>query len=146
MYSLRKFCTVTSPPNPLRSCHVTLGHPWGLRKNYGDSVLVAHVHNYSSVIYLSRNAFWTKSNRTEFDCIIFCSIGSIIELSKIDVRLYSITEPNRTIGVWLGSIEFYNYNNNDNEVSCLISQAQCLTNRGDWILVRFCLIWFAGVN
>ena len=36
--------------------------------------------------------------------------------SKIDVRLCSITEPNRTIGVRLGSIEFYNNDNNDIEL------------------------------
>ena len=27
VYILRTFCTVTRPPNPLRSCHVTLGCP-----------------------------------------------------------------------------------------------------------------------
>ena len=81
-------------------------------------------YDLSCVIYLSRDGFRTKSNRIEFDCvrlcsIVFdcvrvCSIGSIGSIvfenrtnSKIDVRFCSITEPNRTIGVRLGSIDFW---------------------------------------
>ena len=51
----------------------------------------------------------SEQNRTGlssivFDCVRVCSIGSI---GKIDVRFCSITEPNRTIGVRLGSIDFW---------------------------------------
>ena len=60
------------------------------------------------MIYLSRNGFWIKSNRIEFDCIWFCSIGLINNWTqrKMDVRLGLITESNQMIGVWLGLIEF----------------------------------------
>ena len=66
------------------------------------------------MIYLSRDGFRTKSNRIEFDCVRLCS--SVFDWfdwfenrthSKIDVRLCSIIEPNRTIGVRLGSIDFW---------------------------------------
>ena len=38
-------------------------------------------YDYNCVISLSRNGFRTKSNRIEFDCARFCSIGSIMELT-----------------------------------------------------------------
>ena len=38
-------------------------------------------YDYSCVIHLPRNGFRTKSNRIEIDCVRFCSIGSIIELT-----------------------------------------------------------------
>ena len=67
-------------------------------------------YDYSCMIYSSRNGFRTKSNRIEFDCIWFGSIGSIGLINwtqrKMDVRLGLITESNQMIGVWLGLIEF----------------------------------------
>ena len=58
----------------------------------------------------------SEQNRTGlssivFDCVRLCS--SVFDWfenrthSKIDVRFCSITEPNRTIGVRLGSIDFW---------------------------------------
>ena len=48
-------------------------------------------YDYSCMIYSSRNGFRTKSNRIEFDCIRFGSIGSIGLINwtqrKMDVRL-----------------------------------------------------------
>ena len=46
------------------------------------------------------------SNRDRLRSIL-CDWFDYRPLSKIDVRLCSITEPNRTIGVRLGSTEFW---------------------------------------
>ena len=58
VYSLRKFCTVTRPPNPLRFDPVTslLATLEGLERIMVTAFWLL-MHNYSSVIYLSRNAF-----------------------------------------------------------------------------------------
>ena len=64
-----------------RACYPTC-YPWGLRKNYGHSVLVEHNITPAWFTYQEMvNFFRTKSNQTEFDCVRFCSIGSIIELT-----------------------------------------------------------------
>ena len=79
------------------------GYPWGLRKNYDHSVLV-YKHNYSSVIYLLYQEMDSKQNRIRLSSIAFDWFDNRTH-SKIYVRLWSITEPNRTIGIRLGSIE-----------------------------------------
>ena len=64
-----------------RACYPTC-YPWGLRKNYGHSVLVEHNITPAWFTYQEMfNFFRTKSNQTEFDCVRFCSIGSISELT-----------------------------------------------------------------